>query len=82
MPGIELLSNYFGPSFEAAEQQTATVFLLLAESARCQQIIYLSGIVNAAHLSRHLSSRLAVEKILRAGRIPVTVLRAGSLWYR
>ncbi|MBO9203088.1 MULTISPECIES: SDR family oxidoreductase [Niastella] len=66
-----------GPSFEDAEQQAATVFLRLAESTRCQQIIYLSGIVNAPHLSRHLSSRLAVEKVLRAGRIPVTVLRAG-----
>lgn len=66
-----------GPSFEAAEQQAATVFLGLAGKTRCRQIIYLSGIVNAAHLSTHLSSRLAVEKVLRAGKIPVTVLRAG-----
>ena len=66
-----------GPSFEAAEQQAATSFLRLTENTRCQQIIYLSGIVNADHLSRHLSSRLAVEKILRMGKVPVTVLRAG-----
>lgn len=66
-----------GPSFEIAEQQAATNFLKLAENTRCQQIIYLSGIVNAGQLSRHLSSRLAVEKILRQGKVPVTVLRAG-----
>jgi uncharacterized protein YbjT (DUF2867 family) len=68
-----------GAAFEAAEQQAANAFLQSLAPTRCQQIIYLSGIVNAAHLSRHLSSRLAVEKVLRTGRIPVTVLRAGII---
>ncbi len=66
-----------GPSFEASELLAVTNFLQQAEATNCQQIIYLSGIVNAHHLSRHLSSRLAVENVLRAGKIPVTVLRAG-----
>ncbi|RAJ82292.1 uncharacterized protein YbjT (DUF2867 family) [Chitinophaga dinghuensis] len=66
-----------GPSFEASEHRAVTNFLRQAAATACQQIIYLSGIVNAEHLSRHLSSRLAVENVLRAGTIPVTVLRAG-----
>lgn len=68
-----------GADFEAAEQRAAKAFRSLAEKTNCQQVIYLSGIVNAGHLSKHLSSRFAVENILRAGRIPVTVLRAGII---
>ena len=66
-------------NFEAAEAATAKRFIELIEKTNCKQIIYLSGIVNEAHLSKHLSSRLHVEKILRAGRINVTVLRAGII---
>ncbi|NIG54530.1 SDR family oxidoreductase [Chitinophaga sp. Cy-1792] len=66
-----------GASFEASELRAVTNFLQLVSATRCQQIIYLSGIVNAPQLSRHLSSRLAVEQALRAGKVPVTVLRAG-----
>ncbi|WP_153799112.1 SDR family oxidoreductase [Foetidibacter luteolus] len=68
-----------GATFEEAEQTAANNFLLLIQQTHCKQIIYLSGIVNARQLSKHLSSRLAVEKILRAGKIPVTVLRAGII---
>lgn len=66
-----------GASFEDTEKRVAEGFLELLSPVHCRQIIYLSGIVNEQELSRHLSSRLAVEKILRSGDVPVTVLRAG-----
>jgi len=47
--------------------------------AECQQVIYLSGIVNEEVLSPHLRSRLAVEKILSEGKFSLTVLRAGII---
>lgn len=68
-----------GPSFEATEKKVAKGFLQLMASTQCKQIIYLSGIVNESALSKHLHSRLAVEKILRSGSIPATVLRAGII---
>ena len=63
--------------FADAERRAAENFLQLLEPTTCRQIIYLSGIVNEKKLSAHLSSRFAVEQILRAGKIPTTVLRAG-----
>lgn len=68
-----------GGNFEEQEAKTARRFLQLTEQTNCRQIIYLSGIVNETDLSEHLESRLNVEKILRAGRIPTTVLRAGII---
>lgn len=68
-----------GADFEDTEKKVAQGFLSLVEETKCKQVIYLSGIVNAKELSKHLSSRLAVEKILRSGKIPATVLRAGII---
>jgi uncharacterized protein YbjT (DUF2867 family) len=65
--------------FAKKEAQTAENFLSLVGATQCRQIIYLSGIVNEDELSEHLSSRLEVEKILRSGPVPVTVLRAGII---
>jgi uncharacterized protein YbjT (DUF2867 family) len=73
---IHSMNSVIG-DFAAPERQSANRFCELLEPTRCRQIIYLSGIVNEKTLSTHLSSRLAVEKILRSGRIPCTVLRAG-----
>jgi len=68
-----------GKKFADTELKTAENFLSLIEKTNCKQIIYLSGIVNADKLSPHLSSRLAVEKKLCSGKIPITVLRAGII---
>lgn len=65
--------------FPHQEATTARRFLQLIENTGCKQIIYLSGISNEVQLSRHLSSRLHVEGILRSGITPVTVLRAGII---
>lgn len=66
-------------NFEATELVCARNFNKMIANTRAQQIIYLSGIVNEKELSRHLSSRLAVEKVLRSGGIHVTALRAGII---
>ena len=66
-------------NFVVQESAVANSFLSLINKTNCSQIIYLSGIVNETILSKHLQSRLQVEKILRAGAIPVTVLRAGII---
>jgi uncharacterized protein YbjT (DUF2867 family) len=68
-----------GSEFEDTEKRVAEGFLKLVESTNCKQIIYLSGIANEQKLSKHLASRLAVEKILRSGKIPATILRAGII---
>ncbi|CAN5471448.1 SDR family oxidoreductase [soil metagenome] len=65
--------------FEVQEAATGNKFKSLIEQTNCRQIIYLSGIVNESHLSKHLASRLNVEKILRSSTIPATVLRAGII---
>ncbi len=66
-------------SFQIQEENCATNFNTLLRKTRAQQVIYLGGIVNEEHLSKHLISRLAVEKILLGAGIPVTVLRAGII---
>jgi uncharacterized protein YbjT (DUF2867 family) len=66
-------------SFQTQEESCAHNFNALVSKTAAQQIIYLGGIVNEEHLSKHLTSRLAVEKILLGSAIPVTVLRAGII---
>ena len=68
-----------GKDFEEKESSTAKNFLRLLEKTNCKQIIYLTGIVNEDHLSKHLSSRLAVENILNKSTVPLTALRAGII---
>ena len=66
-------------NFEEKELASAINFLKLIEQTNCKQIIYLTGIVNEAHLSKHLQSRLAVENKLSESKIPLTALRAGII---
>jgi uncharacterized protein YbjT (DUF2867 family) len=66
-------------SFQKQEETCTHNFNTLITNTAAQQIIYLGGIVNEEVLSQHLSSRLAVEKILQSNSIPVTVLRAGII---
>ena len=68
-----------GKDFDKLEGTAALNFLQKIEATNCRQIIYLTGIVNEQHLSKHLSSRLAVENILSKGQIPLTALRAGII---
>ncbi len=65
--------------YESKERSTAINFTKAIDSTDCQHVIYLSGIINEEHLSKHLSSRKKVEEILSEGRFHLTTLRAGII---
>jgi uncharacterized protein YbjT (DUF2867 family) len=66
-------------NYEELEAQAAHHFVDHINLTDCQQVIYLSGIVNDDNLSRHLRSRRNVEDILMKSNAPTTVLRAGII---
>ena len=65
--------------FDELEAKTATNFNTYVGETNIKQVIYLSGIVNDANLSKHLWSRKNVEEILYKGNFSLTVLRAGII---
>ncbi len=65
--------------FGEMEELSAINFRDAVQKTKARQVIYLSGIVNEAKLSKHLSSRLNVEKILSSGSYALTTLRAGII---
>lgn len=65
--------------FDELEATTARNFNKIIANTNIQQVIYLSGIVNDAVLSKHLRSRKNVEDILYEGNFNLTVLRAGII---
>jgi uncharacterized protein YbjT (DUF2867 family) len=65
--------------FEAQEAESARNFISRINQTNARQIIYLSGIVNEDHLSKHLASRKNVEEILGSGKVALTTLRAGII---
>ena len=66
-------------NFDELESKSAENFIEKINQTNAKQIIYLSGIVNDTKLSKHLSSRKAVEDILNNGKVPITTLRAGII---
>lgn len=66
-------------NYDELESIAARNFTLHLNHTGAKQVIYLSGIVNDTSLSKHLSSRKAVEDILRSGSVPSTTLRAGII---
>jgi uncharacterized protein YbjT (DUF2867 family) len=66
--------------FERKDAAGATAFGEAAGRAGLHRIVYLSGLGDDADdLSAHLRSRREVEKLLGAGGVPVTVIRAGII---
>ena len=66
--------------FEDMDFILADNFARSAARAGIKQIVYLGGIIpDDAQLSRHLASRLEVERVLAARGVPVTSLRAGLI---
>lgn len=65
--------------FDALEERAAQSFTAFIAGSGARQVIYLGGIANSDQLSQHLASRQRVEKVLRAGRVPLTTLRAGII---
>jgi uncharacterized protein YbjT (DUF2867 family) len=67
-------------SFEDRDRVAAENFARAAEGTGLDRIIYLGGLGRRAErLSPHLSSRHEVGDVLRAGRVPVTELRAAMI---
>ncbi|MDG5472046.1 NAD(P)H-binding protein [Jeotgalibacillus sp. ET6] len=67
--------------FEDMDVILADNFAQAAKKQGVKQIIYLSGIVpkDTKELSRHLKSRLEVEKVLGSYGVPVSTIRAGLI---
>jgi uncharacterized protein YbjT (DUF2867 family) len=66
--------------FEDMDFILADNFARSAARAGVKQILYLGGIIpDDAQLSRHLASRLEVERVLAARGVPVTSMRAGLI---
>ena len=65
--------------FEKMEEVSAINFKNCIQQTKARQVIYLSGIVNEEILSRHLTSRRNVERILGSGSYSLTTFRAGII---
>jgi uncharacterized protein YbjT (DUF2867 family) len=65
--------------FEKMEEVSATNFKNFIQNTKARQVIYLSGIVNEEILSKHLTSRKNVERILGSESYALTTLRAGII---
>lgn len=69
-----------GPSYAEADRRLAETFATAAGRAGVGRIIYLGGLgEQGPGLSEHLSSRREVERVLAAGAVPITVLRAAMI---
>lgn len=75
---IHSMSTQTG-DFESMEQVCAINFRERIQNTHARQVIYLSGIVNEAELSKHLSSRKNVESILADSTFALTTLKAGII---
>ena len=75
---IHSMSSSTG-DFDAMEKASAINFRERLNETRVRQVIYLSGIVNTAKLSKHLASRKTVEDELSKGSYHLTTLRAGII---
>jgi uncharacterized protein YbjT (DUF2867 family) len=75
---IHSMSSSIG-DFEELEKRSAENFRDRISLTQARQVIYLSGIINSEELSKHLTSRKAVEDTLKQGRFALTTLRAGII---
>ena len=68
-------------TFEDMDALIADNFARATKANDIEQIVYLSGIIPKQEktLSRHLKSRLEVERILGGQGVPVTTIRAGLI---
>lgn len=65
--------------FAQAEKESAANFVAYLNKTTAKQLVYLSGISNDEHLSKHLSSRRHVEDVLDQAQAALTVLRAAII---
>jgi uncharacterized protein YbjT (DUF2867 family) len=65
--------------FNQLEGASAHNFKNRLDRTSVRQVVYLSGIINEEKLSKHLTSRKEVERILSTGKYHLTTLRAGII---
>jgi uncharacterized protein YbjT (DUF2867 family) len=68
-----------GRNFGSLDLQAAENFATAAAQAGVRRIVYLGGLIPADADSEHLVSRRDTGARLRAGRVPVTEIRAGII---
>jgi uncharacterized protein YbjT (DUF2867 family) len=68
-----------GQDFGRLDLQAASHFATAAEEAGVRRIVYLGGLIPEDAESEHLVSRRETGARLRAGRVPVTEIRAGII---
>jgi uncharacterized protein YbjT (DUF2867 family) len=66
-------------NYDKLELASACNFREALSTTKVQHVVYLSGIINEKSLSKHLSSRKAVENELAKGNYHFTCLRAGII---
>ncbi|TLX78343.1 SDR family oxidoreductase [Labilibacter sediminis] len=66
-------------NYSELERQSAINFREILNTSDVKQVVYLSGIVNARSLSKHLNSRKNVEHELGKGKFALTTVRAGII---
>lgn len=66
--------------FVSADRQAAQNMVESADKAGVKRIIYLGGLgEDDKSLSKHLRSRIEVSRIIQAGKVPATTLRAAMI---
>jgi uncharacterized protein YbjT (DUF2867 family) len=68
-----------GADFGRLDLEAAANFAQAASEAGVERICYLGGLVPADADSEHIVSRRETGEVLRAGRVPVTEIRAGII---
>jgi len=69
-----------GRDYARRDRELAATFARAAGRAGLERIVYLGGLGEVGDgLSEHLASRREVERVLGAGPVPVTVLRAAMI---
>ena len=75
-----LVHSLDAADFEDRDAAAASAFGAAAAAAGVEQIVYLGGLgADSDELSAHLRSRREVERLLAAGGVPVTTLRAAVI---
>jgi uncharacterized protein YbjT (DUF2867 family) len=67
------------PDFAAVERACAQNLARAAAASGCRRIVYLGGVAPVRCASEHLSSRLEVGEVLRAGSVETLELRAAMI---
>ena len=68
-----------GHDFAAVDRASAEAVARVAAQSGVERIVYLGGVEPRGTPSEHLSSRLEVGQILRAGKVPTVELRASMI---